>query len=78
MTSEKETLSTKEIPGIIRIDTTINLRDDVYEYLDKCFRLIDLTWDDFFQREIEEVIEGIKDQSSSWLGEAIQTKLKQI
>lgn len=64
--------------GIARIDTTISLRAEVFEYLDKCFRLIDLTWNDFFQKEIEDIIESLGEGGSDWLGEMIQSKLKEI
>lgn len=79
--SESNILSIQELQGdsgIMKVNITINLRKEVYEYLDKCFQLINLTWDSFFQKEINNTIESLKDQASCWLGEMIQEKLREI
>lgn len=79
MDNESITLSTKEPPeGIKRIQVNINLRREVFEYLDQCFQLINLSWDEFVQEQIEDAIEGLKDSGHTWLGEQIQARLKQI
>lgn len=84
MNTEKETLSTEEIQqvqekiGYKYFSVNLSIPQDIYEFLDKCFQMFEISWEQFVSDEIDKTLESIATGGSCWLGEKIQDKLKEI
>lgn len=81
MNNESKPLSTEElpdVPGITRINVYVSLRTEVFEFFDKLFQLVGISWNEYIQKEIEESIEAIQFGGSDWIGRVLQKKLGEI
>lgn len=82
MNSEDETLSTKdESPekfGVKTFSVNITVRTPIYDFLDKCFQLVDFSWEQFVQQVIDDIIDSMATGCIDDLGERFSNKFSEI
>ncbi|MHA2174198.1 MAG: hypothetical protein ACXABI_05180 [Candidatus Hodarchaeales archaeon] len=73
MNSEDETLSTTDDVKMTSFSVNITVQTQLYSFLDKFFQLIDRSWEEFIQRELDislnSIAEGGNPRLEGWFSE---------